>query len=137
MHTAPTPAHIAALALAALVLTGCTTLHGVPTDSPERTTAAVAPGARLVVTLRDGRVIEDRFIQATEDALVVGHIERVERGLDRDNRAADKHQTRIALDWEGIAQVEQRQVSGWRTVALVVIPIAALNSMASQIAVMP
>jgi hypothetical protein len=128
---------IVVLGLAALSLAGCTTLHELPTAAPAQTTAALEPGARLVITLHDRQVIEERFIEATAEALVVGHVERAGRGLDRENRAEDKRFGRITVAWERIARVEQRQASGWRTVALVVIPIAALTSMATQMAVMP
>lgn len=128
------PLRPAVLLLALLALTGCTTLQPVAADPAA---VALEPGARLVITLHDGQVIEEWFVQATAEALVVGHVERAGRGLDRENRAEDKRLERITIAWERIARIEQRRISGWRTVALVVVPIAALTSVATQMAVMP
>lgn len=135
MRMSLAPSHaLAGLALAALLLAGCTTLQEVPARPAE---LALEPGARLVVTLDDGQVIERWFVEATAEALVLGRIERAGRGLDRENRAEDKHWVPMSIGWDRIAKVEERRVSGWRTVALVVIPVAALAGAASQMAVMP
>jgi hypothetical protein len=135
MRLSLAPSHaLAGLALAALLLAGCTTLHEVAARPAE---LALEPGARLVVTLKGGEVIEQRFVEANAQALVVERIDRAGRGLDRENRAEDKRRVSTAIGWDRIAKVEERRVSGWRTVALVVIPVAALAGAASQMAVMP
>ena len=118
--------------LLAASLTACTTLQPVH-PMPVGAATSLAAGDRLVITLTDGRTVEDRFVGATADALVIG---TTVRGARRDDRTAD-HAAYTTISWSEIEKVERHAFSAGRTGALIAVTAVELAALASGMFVVP
>ena len=101
------------LLAAALLLSGCTTLHSIPLTPESDVTLMVRPGDRIRVHTKDARVVDLKVVAIEADAFVGNH---------------------VRINYVDIAALQVRRIDATRTAIVAVAGVAVTVGVVAAIA---